>query len=584
MKKLKIQAKLLVMVLPLAILAVILLLSAVTYLKNVKAKTTNLYYSQLYEGNSTLINADRDFYQAYTALLNYLTGKYMGGGSKYDVNMEDFNENMDQTSERVNKLTEIIENYPSLASYKYTAEDGSTFTISDQIAAFNANMEKLNQVGGGKYTFTNLTEFDEIFNATRDNISNMEDLIEAYALSEDANVNKSINIMVMQIIVFTLVVLVIIGIITTRLVVYFRKSLVKVANEINGISAKDLTVEATQIEGVDEIAQLSRAADGLKETLANVMMTLNASSEELSESSDRMARNTSETVQSVQSIDTAANELANTATQQAQDVSQIACEVNNIEEISKQSLEDTDKLAGACVDIEKITKTGMNTVNDLTKVTEQSMEAYNSIFEVIAGIDEKTKNIGVASDMITAIASQTNLLSLNASIEAARAGEAGRGFAVVADEIRQLAEQSASSANTINTMLSELMKSASEATKESQRVKEYVEQQRQSVMDTKAGFEEIVSNVGIVNEGVDSLRDVNADLGGKVSAISILVESLSAISEENAATAEELSATTSTVAENIDELANTGNLVNSSAINLADIVAEYKLEVVEEAE
>lgn len=178
--------------------------------------------------------------------------------------------------------------------------------------------------------------------------------------------------------------------------------------------------------------------------------------------------------------------------------------------------------------------------------------------------------------MITDISDQTNLLALNASIEAARAGDAGKGFAVVADEIRQLAEQSTESVNIINSMLHELFESASEAMKVSEQVKEYVEKQRNSVMDTNDGFVAIVENVSVVNNRVDNLRKINENLGIRVETISGLVESLSAASQENAATAQELSSTTTTVAENIEELKNTGHLISSSSEELHDIIVEYK--------
>ncbi len=563
------------MVVPLVLLAIVLVASAITSLKSVNGKTTDLYYSQLYEGNSTLINADRDFYQAYTALLKAM----MAGISNRDMStaMADFRENMAQTYERVNALSEITAKYPDLAAYVFKAEDGTSFTIESELKAFNANITALGQVASGEINMMLLQDFDPAFNATRDNISNMEDLIEKYAEDEGKEVSNSILTMIIQLFVVSIVVLAVIGVFVARLVAYFRKSLVAVAAEIDAIANKDLTCASAGIEGSDEIATLSKAADKLKEELSDVMKTLDDTTNNLKDSSNQVDQSTSDASQSVSSIDTAANELAHTATQQAQDVSQIAGEVTEIEFITKQSLEDTERLSGACDDIEKITKTGMGTVNELTKITEQSMEAFNSIFTVIEGIDEKTKNIGVASDMITAIASKTNLLSLNASIEAARAGEAGKGFAVVADEIRQLAEQSASSANTINSMLNELMASAADASSESLRVKDCVERQRQSVVDTKTGFEEIVTNVEIVNEGVDGLRRVNNSLGEKVSSISVLVESLSAISQENAATAEELSATTSTVTTNMDTLEEAGKLVSEISDELAGIVSQYKV-------
>lgn len=576
MKKLKIRVKLLLMVVPLAVLSVILLFTSISSMKSVYNKTTSLYLEQLYEGSSTLVNADRDFYQAYTALLKAMIAGLSGRDNS--VAMADFRENMAQTYERVNALSEIAAKYPDLSSYVYTAADGSKITISEQIASFDEHVTNLGQIVSGEINISILQDFNPAFSAARDNISNIEDLIESYAADEGKKVSNSILTMIIQMFAISLIVMIIIAVLAIKLLSYIRKSLVAVAGEIDAIANKDLTYPSSMIDGEDEIAMLSQAAGKLKEELSSVMQTLDNTSKELTDSSDRMEECTSEGTESVTNIDTAAGELAHTATTQAQDVEQIANEVTDIEAITKQSISDTEKLAGACDDIEKITQSGMSTVNELTKITEQSMNAFNSILTVIEGIDEKTKNIGVASDMITAIATQTNLLSLNASIEAARAGEAGKGFAVVADEIRQLAEQSASSANTINSMLNELIASSTDATNESMRVKDYVERQRQSVLDTRAGFEEIVDNIQIVNEGVDSLKVVSNNLENKVSVMSGLVESLSAISEENAATAQELSATTSTVTITMERIEETAKLVKDSSENIANIVEAYTIE------
>jgi len=364
---------------------------------------------------------------------------------------------------------------------------------------------------------------------------------------------------------------------STFIISYIKNNLIKVTKGINSVAEKNLTAEIATVDGKDEIAQLSHSVNKLKNQLLGMMGVLQQSASGLNNSSTMMVDNTSTSAESMQNIDVAAAELATTASQQAEDILQIANEISNIETIFGESQQCTQNLNVTCVEITNETNDGMNTVNELMDITNQNSLAFENIFAVIESVEKNTETIGQASDMIAQIAGQTNLLSLNASIEAARAGEAGRGFAVVADEIRQLAEQSAESVNTINAMISELVRSVSEATKTSKLVREYVSKQNDSVLNTRKGFESIVNGTAVVNSDVERLQSVNYQLGECVKNIGVLVESLSAASEENAATAEELSATTASVSGSIGELAATGRSVNDSSSELNNIVSEYTI-------
>lgn len=573
MKNLRISGKLLAMVLPLVFLIVGILVVGIGLITNATARSKSLFYDQLYQANSTLINADRDFYQAYLSMMKVLAMRGSAAEGDNAERIADYNENIEQTKERVEAVDVIATEYPDLYAYSLNG-----MTLKSEYAEFQTNMALLENTYNISTGEGDMLSYNTVFEATRENISNMEDLIENYAVVAEEQLQSSISAALVSICIGAVILIAIIGVLCIKIMIYIRTNIIYVTDSISRIADKNLTVPVKVIEGRDEIAQLSHAAQTLQQQLLSMISTLLNSSEKLSESSNLMANDTKESANSMSSIDQAANELANTATQQATDITQIAVEISEIDEMSKQSLRDTTDLATACGDIEKITKTGMDTVNELTNITDRNMKAFESIFVAIEGVDKRTGTIGAASDMITSIANQTNLLSLNASIEAARAGEAGKGFAVVADEIRQLAEQSASSANTINSMLKELMQSVKQASEESELVKEYVERQRLSVVDTKDGFIAIVNNMNIINDGVNNLRNVSNNLGTKVNSISGLSESLSASSEENAATAQELSATTSSVATTIINLEETGKAVNEHSEELNQIVKEFKIQ------
>lgn len=170
-------------------------------------------------------------------------------------------------------------------------------------------------------------------------------------------------------------------------------------------------------------------------------------------------------------------------------------------------------------------------------------DSIHKIAGQITKTNDSVKEIEEAVSLISSIADQTNLLSLNASIEAARAGEAGKGFAVVASEIQQLADQSNNSANTIFQVISNLIGDFKETLVIMEEVERATAEQNEKLMQTQVQFE-------IVNAGIAQSRDKTAIIKSAIgecnnvrNAVSQIMMNLSAISEENAAsTAETASA------------------------------------------
>ncbi len=229
--------------------------------------------------------------------------------------------------------------------------------------------------------------------------------------------------------------------------------------------------------------------------------------------------------------------------------SQVSAGSTNLAEASQSLAEGATEQAGA---VEELQATITSITENIEKAADQAHESYvqakryadeadNSRVQMTAMVDamtrinETSKNIENIISEIEDIASQTNLLSLNASIEAARAGEAGKGFAVVADQIRQLAEQSTKSAVDTRELIEGSLEEIAEGNKAADKAAASIE----TVVEGISKIAESSKNVSQVSRDQATAME-QAEQG--VNQISEVVQANSATAQESSATSEELSA------------------------------------------
>ena len=263
----------------------------------------------------------------------------------------------------------------------------------------------------------------------------------------------------------------------------------------------------TQIEFRGEFQAFSEVIDTLTSGLSETMSKINEASEQVAMGSGQMAES--------------AQSLAEGATDQAGAVEQLTATIQNITENVIANSENASKSYQSALEFEREAETGNENIIQLNSAMERINMTSNEIANIISEIED--------------IASQTNLLSLNASIEAARAGEAGKGFAVVADQIGKLASDSANSAvNTkrlIENSIQEIEKGNEITAKTTKAIEIVIEGIRQLAISTKE-----------ISELSDTQAEAMKQLEVGVEQISEVIQSNSAAAQESSATSEELSA------------------------------------------
>lgn len=345
-------------------------------------------------------------------------------------------------------------------------------------------------------------------------------------------------------------------------------------NAVEELAALDFRVKNEQQErrfaGLkDEVGNIMRAVLKLRGELTAVVTELKNQSDNLFEQSDSLSKSASDTMNNMKDTDRAVDEMANGATMLAQETQSASDNIIEIGNMIDKVNDNTEELAK---DADNMKELGENAENILRQLIAGQKEMVTHIGVVNDKTHEANKAAGKISEvvnLITDIASQTNLLSLNASIEAARAGEAGRGFAVVAENIKQLAEQTTSSAADIQDIIHDLEQKSGETVEKTEAVNNIVNKQSEDMKQTADILNQVITGITGLIDKIDSIAVSVANMDKSKENVVDVIGNLSSVSQENAASTEETSASTTMAMETAKKIAD-------EAVKLKDIAQELE--------
>lgn len=393
---------------------------------------------------------------------------------------------------------------------------------------------------------------------------------------------NSVNEMTVNSVMSGVVALVICGLIGLFFSFVIVKPIMRATNMVAKLADLDFTdkeqLQKTMDRKKDETGVMGKAIGVLRTELADAVRSIMGQSRELYEAASTMNSSAAQTVESVEQVEKAISEIAQGATSQAQETQTATENVivmgNMIEEAGKE----VESLRENSRTMRDAGNRAMEILEELGKINQNTKEAIGIIYEQTNTTNTSVLKIKEATDMITDIAEETNLLSLNASIEAARAGEQGRGFAVVAGQIQKLAEQSNESATQIADIINLLIADSEKTVSTMEDVKSVIAKQDEHVANTEKAFEDVKDGIDKSIESVQTLTTKTKQLDEARVKVVDVVQNLTAIAEENAASTEETSASASEVGAIMESISDNAKQLNVIADELKESISQFLIE------
>lgn len=336
-------------------------------------------------------------------------------------------------------------------------------------------------------------------------------------------------------------------------------------------------VEETYLKQKDEIGTLSRTFQILTVNLREIITELSGSANQVSETAQKLTDTTQQSADASDDITRTIEEIAKGAYEQAKNTEAGLLQASVLDQKIRLNHQLMSKLNVTIEQILGLVEDGLKEIDRLTRLTDDNKAATKKICEVILEMKKSSEQIGEASKIITDMARETNLLSFNASIEAARAGEAGRSFTVVAAEIQNMADQSANSTRVIDRIIHKIQKDMSETVDSMNEMTAVSEGQSRSVTDTIQKYREISEAIRISEKVVEELNASEKEMVSANDEIKIMLQSMSAIAEQNAAGTEQTVSTMEEQNASVQIIADVSDRLTQLAVSLRTTVAKFKL-------
>lgn len=388
-------------------------------------------------------------------------------------------------------------------------------------------------------------------------------------------VRHDILVIILRVIAAGVALLVIFSVVIVLVAQIVKKPFHDMANALeicaDGHVSEKFTIKSIVRENKKMISSLDQFQESLNGTVGEVKNATTV----IGENVHSVNRLSEDTQTAATHISSAVEELAQGAQSMAESVQDVNIKVSDMGERVSDIEDNVRSLTDSSEEMRRINLNATDSMNQVLASFRDTIEAVNSITGQILRTNDSIEKVNEAVELIISIASQTKLLSLNASIEAARAGESGKGFAVVAKSIGELSLKSNEGATSIQQIAKEVLANSEESVKLARNIKNVIEESQMDIEKTSHEFDSLNQAIEANVAAIDQVRANTKRLTEIKEAIVSNVSDLSAISEENAASSEEVSASIESVSDNVSMISKEMSQVEELSTHLSDTVAFF---------
>lgn len=345
---------------------------------------------------------------------------------------------------------------------------------------------------------------------------------------------------------------------------------------ISQASKGDLTTQF-DLKRKDEFLALSTGISHMMEHMRHLIGEVQQVSSTVNDSAVGLTNTAGDLLYATKGISKAIDETGQGIVEQVENTENCLNQMSSLSNQINQVYNNTNEIEQIANNTQVVASEGIHIINELNNKSKATSEITQDIICKIQEFEIQSKKIEGFVKMINDIASQTNLLSLNASIEAARAGEAGIGFAVVAEEIRKLADQSVNAANQIQSTVKNINIQNKEAVSTAERAENIVNSQTEALSSTVKVFNNIGTHINNLannlNDIIERVKTIEMAKDDTLNAI----QNISSVTQQTAASTEEVNATAQNQIESVERLREAAIVLQEDANKLENAIKIFKI-------
>ncbi len=550
------------------ILATLVVLVALMAVVIGRASQYNAQYSQILDSISKVTFVkDNASYLGRTVVVKCSTGGDIASSGHVEII---------DTMERY--VAEVGENVPQEAEYSEMRNQFDKF--ASEAGKFIASFRELQAACGASYSSAGLNAAQDMSGSMSFVSTSAETLLASEIARSELIVDEIQNdfkrtiTMIIAAVVFTAIIVIAATFVLTQ---SMTAPIIQLQKNLTVMSEGNLTGEDIKVKSRDEAGRAASAFNKMKGSLVRLISKVAANMSELKMATATVNNSVDENAQGGTRIADAVEGMLSALERQQEEVSRAREQISDMGNIAGKVADYAEAIHGNAEKTRDNARDGMQKIVAYVEQMQEVNRSMRDMESVFASFGENTKGMTEALASISSIASQTNLLSLNASIEAARAGEAGRGFAVVATEIRNLADDSQAAAAHIGKMIEAVSRQADQMTERLRESLDQLEKGNQMTGEARESFEIITLGTDEVGNSVEDIISGVEVLSERIREAMDSMGTVKEAADSNVTEINEVSAVVAEQSANLEEVSEAMDKLLALTGDVEGLVGEFKI-------